>query len=514
VFTSTLQPLLEEVMAAPRDASVPVFRAFPADTETPISAFLKLRQGGVGFLLESAEQDGSLGRYSFIGVDPDAVLRGDLDRGTVETEGGVRPYQGTPMEALRRLVGDGTVHYPAGDLPGFVGGAVGAFSYDLVRGIEQLPDLLPDEDHFPAALFARYSTLVIFDHLKHRMLITSVIPPGADREQAYRRASARVERLMSSLRRASSPPPFEAAGSPSEGDRLLAEAETVPDEEGFLEGVERAREYIRAGDAIQVVLSRRMSLPLAGDPFRLYRALRILNPSPYMFFLEFPETTLIGASPEMLLRTAGEAAQVCPIAGTRPRGGDPDEDAALEAELIADPKERAEHVMLVDLGRNDLGRVCRPGSVHVPTLMHVERYSHVMHLVSTVTGRLREDVDAVRALEACFPAGTVSGAPKVRAMEIIEELEGVRRGFYAGAVGYLGFGGRSLDTCIAIRTVAVSRGWAHIQAGAGIVADSEPQRELEESGAKARAMLAALRLAGLDDRRPGRRRRREEEVRG
>jgi anthranilate synthase component 1 len=279
-------------------------------------------------------------------------------------------------------------------------------------------------------------------------------------------------------------------------DALLEKADRAPGDEEFLTGVTRARDYILAGDAIQVVLSRRLTLPVGGDPFRLYRALRVLNPSPYMFFLEFPEATLVGASPEMLLRSSGDAAQVCPIAGTRPRGADPDEDAALEQELLADPKERAEHVMLVDLGRNDLGRVCRPGSVHVPSLMHVERFSHVMHLVSTVTGRLREEVDPLDALAACFPAGTVSGAPKIRAMEIIEELEAVRRGPYAGAVGYVGQGGRSLDTCIAIRTIFVRGGQAHVQVGAGVVADSDPGRELAETGAKARAMLAALALAG------------------
>jgi anthranilate synthase component I len=244
------------------------------------------------------------------------------------------------------------------------------------------------------------------------------------------------------------------------------------------------------------VLSRRLETPFDGDPFRLYRALRTINPSPYMFFLEFPELAIVGASPEMLLRVEGGAAQLAPIAGTRPRGADADADAALEADLLADAKERAEHVMLVDLGRNDLGRVCRAGSVHVPRFMQVERYSHVMHLVSSVTGRLAEGVDALDALAACFPAGTLSGAPKVRAMEIIEELETVRRGMYGGAIGYAGFGGRSLDTCIAIRTVVIRDGTAHLQVGAGIVADSDPHRELEETNSKARAMLAALAMAG------------------
>jgi anthranilate synthase component 1 len=494
---------MEEVLAAPLEASIPVWRALPSDTETPISAFLKLRRGGTGFLLESAEQDGSLGRYSFIGIGPDAVLRADLDRGTVETQSGISSYEATPIEALRQLVGDAPVHAIDGELPGFVGGVVGALGYDFVRSLEKLPSTLPDPSPFPAAIFARYTTTLIFDHLKQRMLVVSVIAPQVPREEGYRRASAHVEEVVAALRQAAPPPPFETVGSADNADQLLSDADRIPDDKAFLDAVARAREYIWAGDAIQVVLSRRLTLPMSGDPFRLYRALRVLNPSPYMFFLEFPEVALVGASPEMLLRAAGDVAQVCPIAGTRPRGGDPDEDAALEGDLRADPKEKAEHVMLVDLGRNDLGRVCRVGSVHVPSLMTVERYSSVMHLVSSVTGRLREDVDTLDALEACFPAGTVSGAPKIRAMEIIEELESVRRGAYAGAIGYIGFGANSLDTCIAIRTIAVTGGKAYVQAGAGIVADSVPENELAETNAKAKGLFAALALAGIEDRIAG-----------
>ncbi len=500
MFSQTLKPSLEEVLAAPTDASIPVWRALPSDTETPISAFLKLRRGGTGFLLESAEQDGSLGRYSFIGVVPDAVLRADLDRGTVETQSGIASYEASPIEALRQLVGNAPVHQIGNELPGFVGGAVGALGFDLVRSIEKLPSLLPDPNPFPAAVFARYATTLVFDHLKQRLLVVSVIPPNVSREEGYRRASAHVEEVVAALRQAAPPPPFETMGSAELADQLLQHAEKAPDDDTFLEAVARAREYVWAGDAIQVVLSRRLKVPVTGDPFRLYRALRVLNPSPYMFFLEFPEVALVGASPEMLLRAANGVAQVCPIAGTRPRGKDPDEDAALEEDLRNDPKEKAEHVMLVDLGRNDLGRVCRVGSVHVPTLMTVERYRNVMHLVSTVTGRLRDEVDTLAALEACFPAGTVSGAPKIRAMEIIEELEAMRRGAYAGAIGYIGFGATSLDTCISIRTIAVQGGHAHVQAGAGIVADSIPENELAETNAKAKALFAALALAGVDDR--------------
>lgn len=499
MFTKTVKPTLEQVKAAPEGASIPVWQALPSDTETPISAFLKLRCNGTGFLLESAEQDGSLGRYSFIGINPDAVLRADLERGTVETEQGTISYEAPPVEALRQLVGEAPVHFTDDELPGFIGGAVGALGYDLVRSLERLPSRLPDPTPFPAALFARYATTVIFDHLKQRILVVSVIPPNVEREEGYRCAVSHVEEVIASLYRAAPAPPFQAMGDPDMADALLETAAREPGDQDFLEGVARAREYIHAGDAIQIVLSRRLSLPMSGDPFQLYRALRVLNPSPYMFFLEFPEVTLVGASPEMLLRTSGGVAQVCPIAGTRPRGVDPEEDAAMEEDLRNDPKERAEHVMLVDLGRNDLGRVCRPGSVHVPSFMQVERFSHVMHLVSNVTGRLRDGVDTLEALTACFPAGTVSGAPKVRAMEIIEELESVRRGAYAGAIGYVGFGGHNLDTCITIRTIVVQEGQAHVQAGAGIVADSVPERELEETRAKARAMMSALALVDIEE---------------
>jgi anthranilate synthase component I len=502
VFTGALQPSLAEVRQAPPEASVPVYRIVPADTETPISVFLKLRRGGTGFLLESAEQDGSLGRYSFIGVSPDALLRADLERGTVTTEQGIVAYEAPPLEALRQLVGSAPLHSVNAELPGFPGGVVGALGYDLARCLERLPREIPDDTGFPAALFARYNSLVIFDHLKQRLLAVSLVHPGMPREEAYHRAAVRVEQMLASLRRAPSLPAFDALGDTAHAGTLLEGAIEEPEEAAFVAAVARAREYIHAGDAIQVVLSRRLGIPFAGDPFRLYRALRILNPSPYMFFLEFPELTIVGASPEMLLRVEGGAAQVAPIAGTRPRGADADEDAALEAELLQDPKERAEHLMLVDLGRNDLGRVCRPGSVHVPRFMQVERFSHVMHLVSTVTGRLGPGIDALQALAACFPAGTLTGAPKVRAMEIIEELETVRRGAYGGAIGYVGFGGASLDTCIAIRTLVVRGGTAHLQVGAGVVADSDPERELEETAAKARAMLAALALAGAGSATP------------
>ncbi len=500
MFAAALQPSLAEVVAAPEGTLIPVYRVFPGDTETPISAFLKLRRGGAACLLESAEQDGRMGRYSFIGVRPDAVLRGALDRGTVETERGLVAYEGPPLSALRDLAGTVEVCGSGSDLPGFVGGAVGVLGFDLVRSLERLPVQQDSGYPFPAVLFARYHSMVVFDHLKHRLLIVSMVPPDMPREEGYRRATARVEEITATLKRSPTPPPLELVEAAGGEGSLFEKAVSAPSDQAFLDAVGRARDYILAGDAIQVVLSRRLSVPVSGDPFRLYRTLRMVSPSPYMFFLEFPEVTLVGASPEMLLRVAGDAAQVSPIAGTRPRGANVAEDVALGEELAADPKERAEHVMLVDLGRNDLGRVSQPGSVHVQSLMQIERFSHVMHLVSTVTSRLRPDVDAIDALGACFPAGTVSGAPKIRAMEIIDELETVRRGPYAGAVGYVGFGARNLDTCIAIRTIVVRGGEAHVQAGAGIVADSEPERELAETSAKANAMLTAIVLAGTDTR--------------
>jgi anthranilate synthase component 1 len=491
---------------APLDAVVPVWRTVPSDTETPVSAFLKLRRGGTAFLLESGEQDGRLGRYSFIGARPDAVLRADLDRGTVTTEAGVTAYRGPPLAAVRRLAGNASLYRvecstaspEAMALPRFAGGLVGAFGYDLARTLERLPVRLPDDSRFPAALFARYNTVLAFDHLRQQMLVISLLPPAADpaaRQEDLARAEARIAAALDALRRGAAP----AAAGPAvfgvaSADALLARARRSPADATFLRIVQQAVEQIHAGEAIQVVLSRRLELGFDGDPFDLYRAVRMVAPSPYMFFLEFPEVALVGASPEMLLRVEGDAAQLCPIAGTRRRGRDADEDATLEAELVDDAKERAEHVMLVDLGRNDLGRVCRIGSVHVPRLMQVERYSHVMHLVSVVTGRLRPDIDALDAFAACFPAGTVTGAPKVRAMELIEELEAVRRGAYAGAVAHVAPGARELDACITIRTMTVRHERVHIQAGAGIVADSVPVRELAETEEKARAMISALAL--------------------
>ena len=489
---------IARALSAPLDAVVPVTCELTADTETPVSAFLKLRRGGTAFLLESGERDGRLGRYSFIGATPEAVLRAALDRGTVTTESEVRAYRGSPLDAVREFAGTATVvrQEPADDgeppLPRFLGGLVGAFGFDLVRSLERLPTVLPDDTGFPAAIFARYHTVLAFDHLRQRLLGISLLPPAgavAERKAGLARAAARLEAVVDALRRGAAPA---AALAPRVGRPPAMQA--VPDDHRFRAAVAEVREQIRAGEAIQVVLSRRLDTAFDGDPFDVYRALRTVSPTPYMFYLEFPEVALAGCSPEMLLRIEGEDAQVSPIAGTRPRGGDAAADTANEADLLADAKERAEHVMLVDLGRNDLGRVCRPGTVTVSQLMEAERFSHVMHLVSVVTGRLREGVDALEAFAACFPAGTVSGAPRVRALQLIEELETIRRGSYAGAIANIAPGARELDACITIRTAVVRRGRLSVQVGAGIVADSVPERELAETNAKARAMLAALAL--------------------
>jgi anthranilate synthase component I len=502
------------VLAAPLEAVVPVWRSLASDTETPVSAYLKLRRGGTGFLLESGERDGRLGRYSFVGSGPDALLRADLDRGTVTTPSETTAYRASALDAVRGLAGTASLYTGGGPLPGgrgvdvwgvgarglagFMGGLVGAFGYDLSRSLEHLPLELTDDTGFPAALFARYHTVLAFDHARQRMIAVTLLPaaPGASaRLESVRRGEARIEGLLDALRRGFAPV------APTPADRRASPAPTdaaprwVPDDATFRAAVAEAVGQIRAGEAIQVVLSRRLDAPFDGDPLDLYRALRRVSPAPYMFFLEFPEVALAGTSPEMLVRVEADAAQVSPIAGTRRRDDDPAEDARLEAELRADPKERAEHVMLVDLGRNDLGRVCRPGSIHVPRLMEVDRFSHVMHLVSVVTGRLREDVDALDAFAACFPAGTVSGAPKIRAMELIEELETVRRGAYAGAVAHIAPGAASLDACITIRTIVIRRGRALVQAGAGVVADSRPERELAETAEKARSLLEALEAA-------------------
>ncbi len=471
----------------------PVIRELPADMDTPISIYLKLRGLGPSFLLESVEGGEHVARYSFIGTQPRAILRSWADRIVLE-EGGqwqeLARQQGDVLEVLcAYLPRYGAL--PQEALPRFTGGAVGYMGYDLVRSFERLPSRAPDTLGLPEAAFLICDRLVIYDHVKHRLLIIAHARETTSGERSCDEANAAIEETVARLRR---PLPTRAVRSAPQEQTDDQEVSACP-RERYEEAVRKAKEYIAAGDIFQVVLSRRIQRRTQAPPFDIYRALRRINPSPYMFYLELPDgLRLIGSSPEVLVRLEGGVVESRPLAGTRPRSAKPAEDRALAEELLADPKERAEHVMLVDLARNDLGRVCRYGTISPTVLMEVERYSHVMHIVSDVRGELDPAHDAFDVLRACFPAGTVSGAPKVRAMEIIDELEPERRGPYAGAVGYFGFSG-NMDTCITIRTIVMQGNRVFLQAGAGIVADSDPSREYEESNNKLRALAQALALA-------------------
>ncbi len=487
-------PSLEQFRELARQGNlIPVARQILADMETPVSAFRKIDSGNYAFLLESVEGGEQWGRYSFLGSNPSLVVRGRGERvevlqgQTTEVIAGVRD----PLTALQRVLARYRA-VPVPGLPRFTGGLVGYIGYDVVRHLERLPTTANEDLDLPDALFLLTDTLLIFDNVTHRITVVSnaVVPDrSADGvERAYRESQQKIDAIVAALRRPVGAPAGCAGAAAAGGP---ASTLSRPD---FCGAVRRAKEYIRAGDVIQVVLSQRLAVRTGADPFDVYRALRVVNPSPYMYYLRLGELKVVGSSPEMLVRLEGERIDLRPIAGTRPRGMTEDEDERLAAELLADPKERAEHIMLVDLGRNDVGKVARVGSVSVPHLMAVERYSHVMHLVSHVRGLVEPGRSAFDVLKACFPAGTVTGAPKVRAMEIIEELEPVRRGPYAGAVGYVSFSG-NLDTCITIRTILFTRGLAMIQAGAGIVADSDPEREYEETMNKARGMRRAIQLA-------------------
>lgn len=472
---------------------VPVWREFLFDTDTAVTAYAKLARPPFGFLLESVVGGERWARYSFLGTSPSAAWRLRDGRAEWWTPGrGWSPIPtDDPLGDLDRRLRERTPA-PAPELPRFWGGAVGYFGYDVVRQIERLPDPPPDDLGLPDALLVFTDVVLAIDTLLGRaMAIASVhVPEVAGREELwelYDAAARRTAEVVETLAAARPPAPLQLRAQPRTDPAL--EGTHTP--ASYQAAVERVKEYIRAGDAFQVVLSQRLGVELRTDPFNLYRALRSLNPSPYLYFLELDGTTLVGASPELLVRVEAGRIAVRPIAGTRPRGATAEEDEALARGLLEDPKELAEHRMLVDLGRNDVGRVARYGSIRVPDLMVVERYSHVMHLVSQVEGELREGLSALDVLRASFPAGTLSGAPKIRAMEIIDELEPVRRGPYGGAVGYVGWGGMSMDTAIAIRTLLVTGGRAFVQAGAGIVADSDPATEYEETLNKARAVLRA-----------------------
>ena len=492
-----VEPSLERARELAAEANaVPLRASFVDDCETPVSAFLKLREPGVpSFLLESAEQ-GRLGRYSFIGFRPRSVLR--WEGGRLAEWRGVKPSAGDapdvesdapdPYAAVSEHLNGYSVA-PLDGLPPFAGGAVGFFGYDLVRTVETLAEPNPDPVGLPDMALIVSEALVAFDHMRHELTVIAyaVTGDGVGIDEAYERALATIEEARERLR---GPVPQQAAAAPSEPPRFESNMSRAE----FESNVARVIEYIRAGDAFQVVPSQRFSAPATVDAFSVYRALRTVNPSPYMYFLDFGDFEIAGASPEPLVKVTGRRVETRPIAGTYPRGENEEEDRRNAEALLADPKERAEHVMLVDLGRNDLGRVCEFGSVTVDELMAVETYSHVLHIVSQVSGTLREDIGAIDALRAVRPAGTLSGAPKVRAMQIIDELEPHKRGSYGGAIGYLSFAG-DLDTAIHIRTVVVKDGQVHVQAGGGTVADAVPSREYDESVAKAQAVFKAVELA-------------------
>ncbi len=474
---------------------VPVYRSLLADLETPVSVYMKLKESGKpAFLLESVEGGEQVGRYSFIGVNPKGLLSVKdnivtLERDSHRTKFAI-PEGQDPLHVIKRHFQ--TVNpVPLEGLPRLVGGAVGYMAYDIVRYFEDLPASASDDLNVPTVAFMLPDTLVIFDHAKHQLIVLANAHNTADDpDAAYDRAVASIDGIVAAL---AAPLP-QRAYAPAVGGPAGAPVSNF-EKHIYEDRVRLAKEYIRDGDAFQIVLAQRFSRRSAASPLQIYRALRATNPSPYMFLLEFSDDlTLVGASPEMLVRLEDGIAYNRPLAGTRLRGASEKEDLELEAELLNDPKERAEHVMLVDLGRNDLGRVCDYGTVQVKKMMYIERYSHVMHIVSQVEGKLRRGMDAFDLLRATFPAGTLSGAPKVRAMEIIEELEETRRGPYGGAVGYFSFDG-SMDMCITIRTLLMQKGKISVQAGGGVVADSDPTAEYYETINKAKAVFEAVKYA-------------------
>ena len=471
---------------------VPVFKSVVADELTPVSAFRRLAQGrAYSCLLESVEGGEKLGRYTYLGIDPFMLMRCQGERIRVQRGRQTEDIKGNIFDVLRELARPYTPVAVRG-LPPFSAGAVGYLAYDTVRRLETLPEEAVDDLSLDDARLMYFTDLIALDHVRHRVLIISNVATEEGKGSLaamYRAAVKRIEKIERILRQ----PPVRAPlrRGPKRGNFSLR-ANMTP--ERFKQIVETSKEYIRAGDVYQVVMSQRLSTPLRVPPFDIYRALRAVNPSPYMYYLQMNDLQVVGSSPEMLVKVTGRQVDYRPIAGTRPRGTTEEEDRRLEAELKADAKECAEHIMLVDLGRNDVGRVSEFGSVRPRDIMIVERYSHVMHLVSWIQGRLRPDADSYAALAACFPAGTLSGAPKIRAMEIIDELEPTRRGLYGGAVLYADFSG-NLNCCIIIRTLLIKDGQAHLQAGAGIVADSVPEREHQECRHKAQAVLNAIELA-------------------
>ena len=494
--TGGYTPNFKEFCALAKQGNlIPVSREVLADFETPVSALAKIDRGSCAYLLESVEGGEKWARYSFLGSGSPTLIHGN-DREVIVSSGRRRrriPVKTDLLACLREIMLEyRPVRVPG--LPRFCGGAVGYLSYDVVRQFERIPALRKDVLGLPQACFLLTDTLLVFDNVAQTIRIVANAHVGErNHKAAYADAVRRIDRMIARLRTGRRPAPrHPASRRPPAFTSNMSKAD-------FEKVVMQTKEYIKAGDIFQGVLSQRWQASIRARPFDIYRALRAINPSPYMYYLRFPEVELVGASPEVLVRCEDDLVQLRPIAGTRRRGATEEEDRVLREELLANEKERAEHVMLVDLGRNDVGRVARPGTVRVKDFMVVEQYSHVMHLVSQVEGRLQKGKDSYDVLRACFPAGTVSGAPKIRAMEIIEELEPSRRGPYAGAVGYFGFSG-NMDTCINIRTVVVKGRQAFIQAGAGIVADSDPEAEYVETCNKAKAMMRAVEMAekGLD----------------
>jgi anthranilate synthase component 1 len=478
---------------------VPVFKEIYGDLETPVAAYMKLAaKSKYSFLLESVEGGEKLARYSFLGVEPELVIRvksSDAQivryiKGKASVE--KRSFKRTPLELVRELIGPyNFVNIPG--LPQVCGGFFGYLSYDTVRFFEKIPDIKPDDLKLPDMVLMMVKDMVIFDHLHHTIKVLSCVDVDkkdgrAILQNKYRRAMGRIDRLIAAI---AQPLKLSKTGS-SNVPKMKVRSNCT--RRAYEQMVVQAKEQIKAGEIIQVVLSQRFEVDIKTSPVNVYRTLRTLNPSPYMYLLNLDGLSIVGSSPELLVRCERGLVETRPIAGTRPRGKTPEEDEALARELLADPKERAEHVMLVDLGRNDLGRVCQQGTVKVTDLMSVEKYSHVMHIVSNVQGKLRPEHDAIASLEATFPAGTLSGAPKIRAMQIIEQLEPAKRGPYGGCIGYISFS-QDIDTCITIRTIVIKGQKAYIQAGAGIVADSDPATEYTETLNKAKAQIRALELA-------------------
>lgn len=485
------KPSLEEFKEkATKGNLIPVYKEILADLDTPVSAYMKISGGAYSFLLESVEGGEKWARYCFLGCDPATVIVINGKNISVKSNGAEEKHTAeNPLLFLNKYL---SRYKPVsdGDLPRFTGGAVGFFGYDMVRFFEKLPDQTKNDLDIPDALFVITDTLLIFDNISQTIkIVSNAFVEDGDLEKCYKDAIDKIESIGEKLRRGA-PDPVVVQNERANSSRL----ESSFAEDDFKKAVLKVKEYILEGDAFQVVLSQRLKFKITQDPFTIYRALRMINPSPYLYFLKFGDLQVVGSSPEVLVRLEGKQVEVRPIAGTRRRGKTEEEDLDLEKDLLKDEKELAEHIMLVDLGRNDLGRVAKINTVEVNERFSIERYSHVMHIVSNVRGVLKDGLNCFDVLQATFPAGTVSGAPKIRAMEIIDELEPTRRGLYAGAVGYIGFSG-NMDTAIAIRTLLIKDKTAYLGVGAGIVADSVPEKEFEETMNKGKALLKAIDLA-------------------